>query len=162
MNNPTEGPKRPEKKEKIVDAELDMSLAMHQAEINGYNKACDDWEKWLAAQPEKRGIDEKSLRKFIDSHDDCPYCPNEGFYVETDYNGDPEQIQCEWCYTEPKSKFNIPKNISSHFKRPVVNRDSLAKAMSECIYYGRAPLNFLEEQADAIIKHLEGGKENGN
>lgn len=40
---------------------------------------------------------------------DCPNagCGNQGWYA--DYNprtGEAEQVQCEFCYCEPRSKFN--------------------------------------------------------
>jgi hypothetical protein len=38
----------------------------------------------------------------------CKYCEdNSGWYVEYDHNtGEPVQVQCEFCYTEPNSVFN--------------------------------------------------------
>lgn len=39
--------------------------------------------------------------------EDCPHCNNQGWYeVRDKYTGEPAQEQCEWCYTNPKSKFN--------------------------------------------------------
>jgi hypothetical protein len=44
---------------------------------------------------------------------DCPHCDNVGWYVGhlTTHNEYGEQIQiqvqCEWCYTNPNSKFNL-------------------------------------------------------
>ena len=54
---------------------------------------------------------------------DCPYCQNQGWYVDyqsravydADENGypilvdvvpEPVQVQCEFCWTNPLSKFN--------------------------------------------------------
>ncbi len=40
----------------------------------------------------------------------CPHCPDQGWYPRYNYyTGDPEQVQCEWCYTNPKSVFNNTK-----------------------------------------------------
>ena len=40
--------------------------------------------------------------------EDCPHCENVGWYAQEDTNtGEPMQIQCEWCYTNPYSKFNF-------------------------------------------------------
>ncbi len=40
----------------------------------------------------------------------CPYCPDQGWYVEPNRNtGEPEQVQCEWCNTNPNSVYNQPK-----------------------------------------------------
>ena len=39
---------------------------------------------------------------------DCPNCPNQGWIADENmYTGEPEQIQCEFCYTEPNSTFNV-------------------------------------------------------
>lgn len=38
---------------------------------------------------------------------DCPYCPNQGWFVVANYyTGEPEQQQCEFCYTVENSVFN--------------------------------------------------------
>lgn len=38
----------------------------------------------------------------------CSYCPNIGWYADRDkYTGEPVQVQCEFCHTEPNSKFNL-------------------------------------------------------
>jgi hypothetical protein len=38
--------------------------------------------------------------------EDCPFCPNQGWYPGHDYNGNVIQISCEFCWTNPLSKFN--------------------------------------------------------
>jgi len=35
--------------------------------------------------------------------EDCPSCPNQGWYYVGTYG---EQEQCEWCCTNPESKFS--------------------------------------------------------
>ena len=38
--------------------------------------------------------------------EECPCCDNVGWYTESDYWGEPEQVQCEFCYLTPNSIFN--------------------------------------------------------
>ena len=40
--------------------------------------------------------------------EDCPFCPNQGWYPDYDRNGEVVQVQCEFCWTNPLSKFNAP------------------------------------------------------
>jgi len=41
---------------------------------------------------------------------ECPHCANEGFWIGTEqYTGEPEQVQCEFCYTQP-SVFTYKSN----------------------------------------------------
>jgi len=40
--------------------------------------------------------------------EDCPFCPNQGWYSDYDRNGEVVQVQCEFCWTNPLSKFNAP------------------------------------------------------
>jgi hypothetical protein len=43
----------------------------------------------------------------------CPCCADDGYYVQPNLNtGDPEQVQCEFCYTTPNSVFNIRQRTS--------------------------------------------------
>lgn len=39
-----------------------------------------------------------------------PLCGDRGFSVHPDNDGEPEQVQCEFCYTNPQSLFNLRKN----------------------------------------------------
>lgn len=53
----------------------------------------------------------------------CPACPNQGWYTEGSINQstgevEPEQVQCEFCYTHPQSVFNYLSKIK------VVNYDA--------------------------------------
>jgi len=44
----------------------------------------------------------------------CPHCENIGWYVDANhYTGEPEQVQCKFCYTEPKSFFNHIQSLQS-------------------------------------------------
>lgn len=40
---------------------------------------------------------------------DCPDCNNEGFYWQG--QDDPEMIQCQFCYVEAKSKYNLKQDL---------------------------------------------------
>lgn len=41
----------------------------------------------------------------------CP-CGDVGYFVDAHpYTGEPEQVQCEFCYTNPKSVFFINNNL---------------------------------------------------
>jgi len=53
--------------------------------------------------------------------DDCKYCENYGWTAEHDPNDPhengcsvncPIQVQCEFCYTNPKSKFNLQQKLN--------------------------------------------------
>lgn len=51
----------------------------------------------------------------------CPACPNQGWYTDGYQlpNGEfePQQVQCEFCYTHPKSVFNYMQKVKvSDFK----------------------------------------------
>lgn len=37
----------------------------------------------------------------------CPACPDQGWYVVADNRGEAQQEQCEFCYTNPRSIFNL-------------------------------------------------------
>lgn len=41
----------------------------------------------------------------------CPNCPDQGWYAIQNRNGDPEQEQCEFCYTVEDSVFNINNKV---------------------------------------------------
>jgi len=39
---------------------------------------------------------------------DCENCPNQGWWAERDRStGDAIQVQCEFCYTDAHSQFNL-------------------------------------------------------
>jgi hypothetical protein len=44
---------------------------------------------------------------------DCPRCPNQGWYMVPDHRGDPEPTQCEFCCTNPMSKFNLEQQAKT-------------------------------------------------
>ncbi len=44
-------------------------------------------------------------------YENCPSCNNVGWYTVHRHNGEPEQEQCEFCYTVENSIFNIISNL---------------------------------------------------
>jgi len=42
---------------------------------------------------------------------DCPKCDNRGWFIVTGRDGEPEQVQCEWCDTIPNSRFNYERTV---------------------------------------------------
>lgn len=91
------------------------------------------------------------IKDIINQAEDCPYCPNQGWYTEGEYRpkqyvtkdmaldvGDlslegsiyceeqyPEQIQCEFCYTNPKSKFNLAQAIDELISEDYIPKHKL-------------------------------------
>ena len=55
------------------------------------------------------GIREQ-ITQAIREAEDCEYCPNQGWF-EGGSPEEPEQIQCQFCYENPKSRFNLPSAI---------------------------------------------------
>ena len=69
---------------------------------------------------------EKLLKEFTDKYGlDCSNCNNVGWYSGTDFTHKQEdrfeepqevQVQCEFCYTEPRSKFNLENDLKELLK----------------------------------------------
>ena len=57
----------------------------------------------------------ESMRLMLDviTSEDCPNCPNQGWFAEWDGN-EPVQVQCEFCYTHPKSRFQAKTALREH------------------------------------------------
>jgi len=88
----------------------------------GLLKDCPDdcpivalWNEWYRStmyivnylMKQQNEID--TLRKEVAELKDgenCPHCDNVGWYGVTAPNGEAGQEQCEWCDTNPNSKFN--------------------------------------------------------
>ena len=49
-------------------------------------------------------------RTDAEAGDDCPNCSNQGWYY-IGWSG--EQEQCEWCWTNPDSKFARKQNLEN-------------------------------------------------
>ncbi len=72
-----------------------------KAILEAYNRACDDWEAFLPSKEE--------IQDIINSRLDCPDCDNSGILP-----GSGEQ--CEFCYREENSKFNLAKAIHKRLR----------------------------------------------
>jgi chromosome segregation ATPase len=57
----------------------------------------------------------KSIKDKVDNVEFCHMCDNSGSYPEGDTE-QPEQVQCEFCWTNPNSLFNLKKQINSMLK----------------------------------------------
>ena len=47
---------------------------------------------------------------YLESGEKCPDCDDVGWYAVNNCSSLPweaEQVQCEWCYTNPNSIFNL-------------------------------------------------------
>lgn len=50
-------------------------------------------------------------------YEDCPHCSNVGWYADANtHTGDPEQVQCEFCYTTENSIFNVIQRLQAEKK----------------------------------------------
>jgi len=92
---------KPKKLDKFED--MDSRDKGYQA---GYNNCIDDYEKFLPGEDE--------IRETIDSRLDCPACDNSGRTM-------PDGDQCEFCYREENSKFNLAKAIAKRAGRSKEN-----------------------------------------
>ena len=52
----------------------------------------------------------------MSDYKDCPNCNNEGWYVVQCNSLQPEQEQCEFCYTEENSIFNTITNLEQQIQ----------------------------------------------
>lgn len=59
----------------------------------------------------------EKLVEALRNQNNCPYCPNVGWYTGTDTRGEPEQIQCEWCCTTVDSKFNVVNKALAAYEK---------------------------------------------
>lgn len=47
----------------------------------------------------------------------CPHCENVGWYADANpHTGEPEQVQCEFCYTEENSIFNVIQSLTTQLE----------------------------------------------
>jgi len=54
----------------------------------------------------------KAIEEFIKNHAlQCPDCDNSGTRTVSSYMNPPEPEQCEFCYCEPNSVFNIKSEL---------------------------------------------------
>jgi len=56
----------------------------------------------------------EKINRLVMDTEECPNCDNTGHYAGGgDEDGFPEEIQCEFCYTNPNSKFNFTNSLLS-------------------------------------------------
>ena len=87
---------------------------MNPYEYNPYSpENIEKVKNWIESGMPKTKINETE-------GEDCPHCNNQGWYAVSDkYTGEPAQEQCEWCYTNPKSKFNVDKeDLEEYYESP--------------------------------------------
>ncbi len=79
---------------------------------------------------------EKKVKELTDKYGlDCPSCPNQGWYSGTDFSHQQEiQVQCEFCYREPKSRFNLMNDISSSLQEVYNNGFMNKEELNEAIF----------------------------
>jgi hypothetical protein len=116
----------------LSEAKNIQALARHINEAR--NEAIDAVHAYLRSEECR-----EKVANVIREVEDCPNCPNQGWYEEGDFQakervtrdmaldaGDPslegsvcreatgpEQVQCQFCYENPKSRFNLPSAILS-------------------------------------------------
>jgi hypothetical protein len=87
---------------------------MNPYEYNPYSpENIEKVKKWIESGMPKTKINETE-------GEDCPHCNNQGWYAVSDkYTGEPAQEQCEWCHTNPKSKFNMEEqDLEEYYESP--------------------------------------------
>lgn len=69
----------------------------------------------------------------------CPHCPDQGWYPDNDpYSGEPVQVQCEFCWTNPLSYFNAPNTACSGRDRAAPLTQTVRRFLGVAMwsYYG--------------------------
>lgn len=110
--------------------EFNLNSESHDYVFAGYNAGKKLYDN-LEIPIEKLRPSADKIQEVIDSSLDCPNCDNKGYTLEDNRNvitrdmaldgdcpesegqliGRVEQIQCEFCYTEKNSKFNLAQSI---------------------------------------------------
>jgi len=81
-----------------------------EADVTFVNAAHDAVAKLEVAEAQLVEKD-RQIRELLDAKD-CSNCPNQGWWQGVNRNtGEPEQVQCEYCYTDPNSVFNVRNRI---------------------------------------------------
>lgn len=81
-----------------------------KAYINGLRDRLEPQVSKGDVQPvQTAGLSPKALEIVGKYGLDCPDCNNEGFYWQG--QDDPEMIQCQFCYVEAKSKYNLKQDL---------------------------------------------------
>ena len=58
-----------------------------------------------------------------------PYCGNDGYYPEQVSEDEWEQVQCEFCYTEPNSVFNVVSALNTRIAELEKKIDIMTNAL---------------------------------
>ena len=82
----------------------------------------------------------------------CPDCNNDGFYIVPDKDGEPEQVQCQFCYTEPDSVFNVVEKLRSDLAR-------LRELLGEVWKHSKELWNVVEEDGAFHYRVCEHGND---
>jgi hypothetical protein len=88
----------------------------------------------------------------------CPNCNNVGYYVVEDINGEAEQVQCQFCYTEPNSVFNAVNALNEQIRLLKEDGERLAKWVKnelEIEWSSKDTRDGMLEQHEALMKQLE-------
>lgn len=81
------------------------------------NKRIDSCiQAWKDAGKPTAGVSVEEIDAIVKDSQNCQFCDDRGWYVVHDSMGDIEQEQCRFCYTHPKSKFNLAERIVNYLK----------------------------------------------
>ena len=82
----------------------------------GFMAVFDTLEDAKAGVPDDLTLDPEIKDYRVAEVEDCPNCPNQGWYGQLICSSNPweaEQVQCEWCYENPKSRFNYQRRMEA-------------------------------------------------
>jgi hypothetical protein len=91
----------------------------------------------------------------------CPNCNNVGWYVMADTNGEPEQVQCQFCYTEPNSVFNVVNALNEQITKQSALIEMMGFALYTCLLAERDGDADWVAGNDAYTAYTLWKKENG-
>lgn len=63
----------------------------------------------------------------MSDYENCPNCDNHGVVAHCRSNGEVESYQCEFCYTNEKSVFNVIETLQTH----LAERDTRIKELEK-------------------------------
>jgi len=87
----------------------------------------------------------------------CPNCNNVGWYVVADENGEPEQVQCQFCYTEPNSVFNAINALNEQIMEQGGLIHNLFVLIENAVNYGN--LEYKQERLRSCLSIITTWKE---
>jgi hypothetical protein len=96
------------------------------------------------------------LHKMFNSAEHCFICGDDsGCYATVDMDGDPEPNQCEFCYVNPISKFNLRTKIADYIIAEIekAKKDATIETLntilsafkSNDLAYGKLPCEYIEK-----------------